>query len=88
MSISDVNLLDSSFQLIFSNVSSTASSIVSLAPNFGDGPNDYDLTGPDGQTILGAPSSLTGRGKVNAIFWSQYAGTGNFLLNVDADTVS
>ncbi|MGJ8694771.1 MAG: PEP-CTERM sorting domain-containing protein [Verrucomicrobiaceae bacterium] len=85
VSSAGLNLLDGSFNPIFDDVSAGTSSVLNLAANVGDGPGDYDPTGPDGATILGQQSSNSGSGFVHTGFHSQYAGTNPIYLTVDAD---
>ena len=84
----DVNLLDPSFNPLFSDVQSATTGSFDLAANVGDGIGDYDPTGPDGATLAGQLVTSTGSGSVNSAFWSQYLGTGSIALDIQADTLS
>jgi len=86
-SSSDVNLLDASFNPIIAGVSAINSATYNLAPNVGDGPNDFDPTGPDGAMLVGTPQTSMGMGNVNSMFFSQYAGGGTFTINAKANQI-
>ncbi len=84
----DVNLLDSNFQPIIAGVTATNSGTYQLAPNIGDGPRDFDPTGPDGAQLVGLPQTSNGSGDVAAQFYSQYAGGGTFTVNAAASQIA
>lgn len=83
---SDVCLLDSSYQLIFDNgiVYAFTSCDFILAPDNGDGKNNYDATSPDGAVLSGIHKTVNDSGYIADIFWSQgnkgFLGTGKFTI--------
>jgi len=85
---SDVQLRDNTFNLIVDDVAALNTGTFNLAPNFGDGLNDFDPTGPDGTVLVGAPKMKAGNGDVNAMFISGYVGPGTFTVNAIAKQVA
>ncbi len=83
----DVNLLNGSFQPIINDVAVINSGTFDLAPNQGDGLNDYDSSGPDGAILVGVTKTNTGSGNVNTSFYGQYAGGGTFTVNAKSSQV-
>ncbi len=82
-----VNLLNSAFSAIINDASALNSGSFVLAPNTGDGLNDYDPTGPDGTILVGNTVSTSGGDSVNSLFWSQFAGAGTFTITAKASQV-
>ena len=83
---SDVSLLDSSYQLIFDNgnVYAFTSFDFILAPDNGDGKNNYDESAPDGAIAIGTDKTVSDSGFIASSFWSQgnkgFLGTGKFVI--------
>lgn len=86
-SSTDVTILNASFQPILGGLSALNTGTFNLAPNQGDGLNDFDGTGPDGATLVGTTQSSSGSGNVNSIFYSQYAGGGTFNVIAKAKQI-
>lgn len=84
---SDVNLLDDSFNPIISGVSVFNSGTFNLAPNEGDGLNDFDPSGPDGASLVGTTQNTTGGGDVNSMFLAQFVGSGTYTINANANQI-
>jgi hypothetical protein len=84
---SDVTLLDSSFNPIISGVSVVNTGTYNLAPNEGDGLNDYDPSAPDGALLIGATLDATGGADVNSLFLSQYVGSGTYTINANTNQI-
>jgi len=85
---SDVQLRDNTFNLIIDDVAALNSGTFDLAPNVGDGLNDYDPTGPDGAILVGETKTKTGDGDVAAMFLGGYVGPGSFTVNAIAKQVA
>lgn len=83
----DVLLLNNSFNPILDNVSAINSQTFSLAPDNGDGLNNYDSAGPDGGVLVGTPKSASGGDSVNPLFWSQYVGPGTFTITASSSQI-
>ncbi|QTN34389.1 choice-of-anchor E domain-containing protein [Akkermansiaceae bacterium] len=84
----DVQLRDNTFNLIVDDVAALNTGTFNLAPNQGDGLNDYDPTGPDGAILVGTTQTKTGNGDVAAMFLGGYVGTNQFTVNAIAKQVA
>ncbi|MGB0774920.1 MAG: PEP-CTERM sorting domain-containing protein [Akkermansiaceae bacterium] len=70
--VTDVTLLDATFNAIFTSTEVVNSGTFSLSGNVGDGPNDFSADGPDGTGVTGSTVNGSGGGNVNSIFYGQY----------------
>ncbi len=76
----DVALLDIAFQPVTGTVNLSTGETFDLAPNVGDGPNDFDPSPPDGATHIGGVDSDSGAGFINPVFFAGYVGAGTFNI--------
>jgi len=76
----DVALLDASSQPIIAELSAVHSQPFNLAANVGDGPGDWDPSGPDGLQYDGDVESDSGSGLVAQGLFGEYIGTGTFEI--------
>ncbi len=84
----DVNLLDNGFNPIASTVTASTVGNFTLAADDGDGPNNVDVSLPDGDMLPGLNQTAAQSGTLNTLFWPSVTGTGTFPLSVDVRQVS
>jgi hypothetical protein len=81
--------VDGSFQPVIAPLNATFTGAVNLDPNIGDGPLDFDPTGPDGTQYLGAALSDSDSGFLSSALFAAWTGTGDTVtIGVAASQVS
>lgn len=81
----DVALLDCAFQPVVANVMAETIQSFDLAPNIGDGANDFDPSPPDGAQLNGGAATDSDNGFVCNTFWGGYVGPGTFDIDANID---
>ncbi len=74
----DVALLKCPFIPVVGTVTAETIQAYDLAPNVGDGANDFDPSAPDGAQLNGGLASDSDNGFVCNTFWAGYVGPGTF----------
>ena len=77
-----VALINSGLQPVTAKIEAIHSGTFDLAPNIGDGLNDFDPTAPDGMQYIGGVESDSDSGFIAPVVFWQYIGTGTFNIEL------
>jgi hypothetical protein len=83
----DVILLNNAFQHVTGTAAAWTGSVFNLAGDDGDGPNNVDLSAPDGAIHTGTFAEDLLKGKINSQFWGGYLGNGTFTIRTIANQI-
>jgi hypothetical protein len=87
ISSNDVVLLNNAFQPVTGTASAFTGNTFNLAGDNGDGPNNVDLSPPDGATHLGGNDSDMRMGFINPLFWGGFVGFGTYDIIATAQQI-